>query len=294
MIFVIGDNGGSGEGTLQGVFDDMNIVSQSTETLDYLEANMDDMGGWKPFRLPWSGVGGTDVEVMATEWELYNIDEDFPQARNLAAEMPEKLREMQLRFYAEAAKNNVLPIQTSAAERFGEGIRPSLVGDRTSCTYTAGLQRIPEGAAPPIKNRTWSLTADVTLTEGDSGVIATEGGILAGWALYFDAGKPVFSYSFTHGERWRIAADEPLPAGEHKLVMTFTYDGDGMGKGGDVTIAANDKVVAQGRVERTVPFRFSTEETFDVGEDTGTPVDLSYDTPAVFTGELGNVVIDLK
>jgi arylsulfatase A-like enzyme len=416
VIFVIGDNGGSGEGTLQGVFNDMNIVSQSTETLEYLESNMDDMGGWKssnlygvpwawatntpfkwtkqvashfggtrnglviswpkgikskgeirsqfqhvidivptileaahlpqpvsvngvdqapiqgvsmlytfddakaedrrktqyfeifgnsgiyhdgwfagttPFRLPWSGVG-TDVDVLTTKWELYNINEDFSQAHDLAAANPEKLREMQVRFYAEAAKNNVLPIQTSAAERFGEGIRPSLVGDRKSFTYTAGLKRIPEGAAPPIKNRSWSITTDVTLTENDSGVIVTEGGILAGWALYFDAGKPVFSYSFTNGERWRIAAEEPLPAGEHKLVMNFAYDGDGMGKGGAVTIKANDKVVAEGRVERTVPFRFSTEETFDVGEDTGTPVDLSYDTPAVFTGKLGKVQLDLK
>ena len=416
VIFIIGDNGGSGEGTVQGVFNDMNIVSQSTETLDYLEKNMDDMGGWKssnlygvpwawatntpfqwtkqvashfggtrnglvmswpkgikargeirsqfhhvidivptildaaklpqptmvygvtqhpiegtsmvytwdnakaadrvktqyfeifgnsgiyhdgwfagtrPFRLPWSGVG-TDVDVLTTEWELYNIDKDFSQAENLAAKMPDKLREMQVRFYAEAAKHNVLPIQTSAAERFGEGIRPSLVGDRTSFTYTPGLTRIPEGAAPPIKNRTWSLTADVDLKGGDSGVIATEGGILAGWALYFEQGKPVFSYSFTNGERWRIAAKDPLPAGKQSVVMTFTYDGGGMGKGGAVSITANGKVVAQGRVERTVPFRFSTEETLDIGEDTGTPVDLSYDTPARFTGKLGKVVFDLK
>ena len=116
--------------------------------------------GTTPFRLPWSGVG-TDVDVLTTKWELYNIDKDFSQADDLAAEMPEKLREMQVRFYAEAAKYNVLPIQTSAAERFGEGIRPSLMGDRKSFTYTAGLKRIPEGAAPPIKNRSWSLTADV-------------------------------------------------------------------------------------------------------------------------------------
>jgi len=416
VIFIIGDNGGSGEGTVQGVFNDMNIVSQSTETLEYLEKNMDDMGGWKssnlygvpwawatntpfqwtkqvashfggtrnglvmswpngikargeirsqfhhvidivptilqaaklpqptmvygvtqhpiegpsmvytwdnakaadrvktqyfeifgnsgiyhdgwfagtrPFRLPWSGVG-TDVDVLTTEWELYNIDKDFSQAENLAAKMPDKLREMQVRFYAEAAKHNALPIQTSAAERFGEGIRPSLVGDRTSFTYTPGLTRIPEGAAPPIKNRTWSLTADVDLKGGDSGVIATEGGILAGWALYFQQGKPVFSYSFTNGERWRIVAKDPLPAGEHNVVMNFTYDGGGMGKGGAVSITANGKVVAQGRVERTVPFRFSTEETLDIGEDTGTPVDLSYDTPARFTGKLGKVVFDLK
>ena len=416
VIFVIGDNGGSGEGTVQGVFNDMNIVSQSTETLDYLEKNMDDMGGWKssnlygvpwawatntpfqwtkqvashfggtrngmvvswpngikargeirsqfthvidivptileaaklpqptmvsgvtqspiegtsmlyafdnakaaerrktqyfeifgnsgiyhdgwfagttPFRLPWSGVG-TDVDVMTTKWELYNIDKDFSQSNDLAAQMPEKLREMQVRFYAEAAKYNVLPIQTSAAERFGEGIRPSLTGDRTSFSYTPGLTRIPEGSAPPIKNRTWSMTAYVDLKGNDSGVIATQGGIGAGYALYFDQGKPVFSYSFTNGERWRIAANDPLPAGKQNVVMTFTYDGGGMGKGGAVSISANGKEVAKGRVERTVPFRFSTEETLDIGEDTGTPVDLSYDAPGVFTGKLEKVVFDLK
>lgn len=416
VIFIIGDNGGSGEGTVQGVFNDMNIVSQSTETLDYLEKNMDDMGGWKssnlygvpwawatntpfqwtkqvashfggtrngmviswpngikakgeirsqfthvidivptildaaklpepsmvngvtqhpiegislaytfdnakaesrrktqyfeifgnsgiyhdgwiagttPFRLPWSGVG-TDVDVLTTKWELYNIDKDFSQADDLAAQMPEKLREMQVRFYAEAGKYNVLPIQTSAAERFGEGIRPSLTGDRKSFTYTAGLKRIPEGTAPPIKNRSWRITTDVTLKGNESGVIATQGGLLAGWALYFEQGKPVFSYSFTNGERWRIVTKDPLPAGKQKLVMDFTYDGGGMGKGGAVSISANNKVVAQGHVGRTVPFRFSTEETLDIGEDTGTPVDLSYDVPARFTGELGKVVIDLK
>jgi arylsulfatase len=416
VIYVIGDNGGSGEGTLQGVFNDMNIVSQSTETLEYLEKNMDDMGGWKssnlygvpwawatntpfqwtkqvashfggtrnglviswpkgikargeirsqfshvidivptileaaglpqptkvngtdqhpiegtsmvytfddakaedrrktqyfeifgnsgiyhdgwfagttPFRLPWSGVG-TDADVLTTKWELYNIDKDFSQAEDLAEKMPEKLREMQVRFYAEAAKHSVLPIQTSAAERFGEGIRPSMTGDRKSFTYTAGLKRIPEGTAPPIKNRSWSITTELTVKGDESGVIVTQGGILAGWAFYFEKGKPVFSYSFTNGERWRFAAKEPLPAGKHKLVMDFTYDGGGMGKGGNVSIKANDKVIAEGKVGRTVPFRFSTEETLDIGEDTGTPVDLSYDVPATFTGELGKVVIDLK
>lgn len=416
VIFVIGDNGGSGEGTVQGVFNDMNIVSQSTETLEYLEKNMDDMGGWKssnlygvpwawatntpfqwtkqvashfggtrnglviswpkgikskgeirsqfhhvidivptileaarlpqptmvsgvtqrpiegismvytfdnakaedrrktqyfeifgnsgiyhdgwfasttPFRLPWSGVG-TDADVLTTKWELYNIDRDFSQAEDLAAQMPDKLREMQVRFFAEAARYNVLPIQTSAAERFGEGIRPSLTGDRQSFSYMAGMKRIPEGAAPPIKNRSWRIATEVTLKGMDSGVIATQGGLLAGWALYFDQGKPVFSYSFTNGERWRVAAKDPLPPGSHKLQMSFTYDGGGIGKGGGVSITANDTVVAQGRVERTVPFRFSTEETLDIGGDTGTPVDLSYDVPAIFTGGLGQVVIDLR
>ncbi len=145
--------------------------------------------GWfastTPFRLPWSGVG-TDVDVLTTKWELYDIDKDFSQADDLAQQMPDKLREMQVRFYAEAAKFNVLPIQTSVAERFGEGIRPSLTGDKKSFTYTAGLKRIPEGASPNIKNRSWRLSADVDLKGGESGVIATQGGLFGGWALYFE------------------------------------------------------------------------------------------------------------
>ena len=416
VIFIIGDNGGSGEGSLQGVFNDLNIVSQSTETLDYLESRLPDFGTWKssnlypvpwawamntpfqwtkqvashfggtrngmvvswpkgikargeirtqfhhvidivptileaaklpqpavvngvtqhpiegvsmaytfedakaadrrktqyfeifgnsglyhdgwfasttPFRLPWSGVG-TDVDVLTTKWELYNIDKDFSQDDDLAQQNPEKLREMQVRFYAEAAKFNVLPIQTSAAERFGEGIRPSLTGDRKSFTYTAGLKRIPEGASPNIKNRSWRLTADVDLKGGESGVIATQGGLFGGWALYFEKGKPVFSYTFADGSNYRIAGKDAVTAGKHTVVMDFVYDGGGMGKPGTATVRVDKAEVAKGRIEKTTPFRFSTEETLDFGEDTGTPVDMSYDVPARITGNLGKVVIDLK
>lgn len=136
-------------------------------------------------------------------------------------------------------------IQTSAAERFGEGIRPSMIGDRRTFTYTTGLKRIPEGTAPPITNRSWSITTELSLKGDESGVIITQGGILAGWAFYCEKGKPVFGYSFTKGERWRFAAKEPLPSGKHKLVMNFTYDGGGMGKGGDVSIKANEVLVAE-------------------------------------------------
>ncbi|MCX7098977.1 MAG: arylsulfatase [Methylococcales bacterium] len=416
VIFIIGDNGGSGEGSLQGVFNDLNIVSQSQETLDYLESRMPDFGTWKssnlyavpwgwamntpfqwtkqvashfggtrngmvvswpkgikahgelrtqfhhvidivptileaaqlpqpavvsgvtqqpiegismvytfddakapdrkktqyfeifgnsglyhdgwfasttPTRLPWSGVGN-DMDVLTTKWELYNIDKDFSQADDLAQQMPDKLREMQVRFYAEAAKYNALPIQTSAAERFGEGIRPSLTGDRKSFTYRAGMKRIPEGASPNIKNRSWKLTADVDLKGGESGVIATQGGLFGGWALYFEQGKPVFSYTFADGSNYRIASKDAVPAGKHTVFMDFAYDGGGMGKPGTATVRVDKAEVAKGRVEKTTPFRFSTEETLDFGEDTGTPVDMSYDVPSRFTGNLGKIVINLK
>jgi hypothetical protein len=208
--------------------------------------------------------------------------------------MPEKLREMQVRFYAEAAKFNVLPIQTSAAERFGEGIRPILTEGRTSFIYFAGMKRIPEGASPNIKNRSWILTADVTITGEDSGVIATQGGLFGGWALHFEKGKPVFSYTFADGSNYRAVSANSVPAGKHSVEMDFTYDGGGMGKSGTAAILVDGSEVAKVRVLKTTPFRFSTEETLDFGEDTGTPVDLSYDVPFKFTGELGKIVIDLK
>ena len=416
VIYVVGDNGAAGEGSLVGSFNDMNVVSQSHETLDYVESRLPDFGTWKssnlypvgwawamntpfqwckqvashfggtrnamvvswpkgiqargeirsqfhhvidivptileaarlpqpamvngvtqhpiegvsmaytfddaeaagrrhtqyfeifansgiyhdgwfasttPVRLPWSGVG-TDMDVLTTKWELYNIDKDFSQADDLAEQMPEKLREMQVRFYAEAAKFNVLPIQASAAERFGEGIRPNPTGDRTSFTYTAGLKRIPEGSSPNIKNRSWSLSADVDLKGGESGVIATQGGLFGGWALYFEKGKPVFSYKVASGENYRGVGATALSPGKRTVVMDFKYDGGGIGKSGTATILVDGKEVAKVRVLKTVPFRFSTEETLDFGEDTGTPVDMSYDVPFKFTGKLGKIVIDLK
>ena len=416
VIYIVGDNGAAGEGSLEGSFNDLNVVSQTHESLDYVESRLPDFGTWKssnlypvgwawamntpfqwckqvashfggtrnalvvswpegieargelrsqfhhvidivptileaarlpqpvmvngvtqhpiegvsmaytfddaeaegrrhtqyfeifansgiyhdgwfasttPVRLPWSGVG-TDMDVLTTKWELYNIDEDFSQADDLAEQMPDKLREMQVRFYAEAAKFNVLPIQSSAAERFGDGIRPNPTGDRTSFTYRAGMKRIPEGSAPNVKNRSWSLTADVELKGGESGVIATQGGLFGGWALYFEEGKPVFSYTVATGDNYRGVGATALSPGKHTVVMDFTYDGGGIAKGGTAAILVDGKQVAEVRVERTVPFRFSTEETLDFGEDTGTPVDMSYDVPFKFTGALGKIVIELK
>ena len=85
-----------------------------------------------------------------------------------------------------------------------------------------------------------------------------------------------------------------MPAGKHSVVMDFAYDGGGVGKSGTATIRVDGVEVTSVRVARTIPFRFSTEETLDFGEDTGTPVDMSYDVPYKFTGKLGKIVIDLK
>ena len=134
----------------------------------------------------------------------------------------------------------------------------------------------------------------MTITGENSGVIATQGGLFGGWALYFEKGKPVFSYTFADGSNYRVVSANAVPVGKHSVVMDFAYDGGGMGKSGTAAILVDGNEVARVRVLKTIPFRFSTEETLDFGEDTGTPVDMSYDVPFKFTGELGKIVIDLK
>jgi len=171
-------------------------------------------------------------------------------------------------------------------------IRPSLTRGRTEFTYSGTITRIPEGAAPDLKNKSFRITADVVLQKGnEEGIIVTHGGISAGYALMFESGKPVFHYNFANIEHYNIGGREALKPGRHNVVFDFLHDGGGVGKGGTGTLSVDGKEVARGRIEKTVPFRLSLDETFDVGEDTGTPVSLSYDVPFRFTGTIEKVVV---
>jgi len=230
--------------------------------------------------------------INGYKWELYNVEKDFSEAVNLADKYPEKLHDLQLLFYAEAAKYNVLPLDDSGTERTGPGIRPSLTAGRTEFTYTGPVKRIHEGAAPDIKNKSFRITADVVLPKGsEQGVLVTQGGLSGGFALVFEKGKPVFYYNMANVAHYSVAVKDALKPGRHTVVFDFQYDGGGLGKGGSGTLSVDGKQVAQGRIEKTVPFRYSLDETFDVGEDTGTPVDLAYDVPFKFTGTIDKLVI---
>jgi arylsulfatase len=125
-------------------------------------------------------------------------------------------------------------------------------------------------------------------------MIITQGGLFSGWALYLDKGRPVFHSNFCDVAHYEVAGKGALAPGKHTVKMDFVYDGGGFGKGGTATLSVDGKVVAKGRIEKTVPIRISLDEGLDVGEDTGTPVNLSYDVPFKFTGEIAKVVIDLK
>ena len=234
------------------------------------------------------------VDVNDYKWELYHVADDFSEAVNLADKEPAKLRELQDLFWTEAAKYNVLPIDNSRVERFDVSIRPSLTRGRAVFTYYAGQTRIPEGTAPDIKNKSFKIGADVEIPAGGAeGVIVTQGGRFDGWGLYLLGGKPVFHYNLVGVQRFTVAAKEKLAPGRHAVLVDFKYDGGGIGKGGTATISVDEKPVAEGRIERTIPFRMSLDETLDIGEDTGTPVSEDYHVPFKFTGTLNRVVIRL-
>ena len=247
---------------------------------------------------PWTSVW-KPIDIDEYKWELYHVTEDFSEAVNLAGKEPAKLRELQDLFWIEAAKYNVLPIDNSRVERLDVSLRPSPTRGRSVFTYFDGQHRIPEGSAPDVKNKSFKVAADIEIPEGGAdGMIATHGGRFCGWALYMLGGKPVFHYNVADVHHYSVAAKEKLAPGRHALVVSFDYDGGGIGKGGKVTMtvgekAIGEKSIAEGRIERTIPFRISLDETLDIGEDTGTPVCSDYKAPFKFTGKLNRVIIRL-
>lgn len=253
--------------------------------------------GWvactTPVGAPWDSAGAKVDEITGYKWELYDTSKDFSQAQDLAAEMPDKLQDLQLLFYTEAARYNVLPIDNSKTERLDPAIRPSLTRGRKSFSYTEGMVRIPEGASPDIKNKSWSIKADVEVKENASGIIVTQGGLFGGWGLYLNQGKPVFHYNFVDVAHFDVAAKDSLTPGKHMIEMQFAYDGGGIGRGGVATVSVDGSPVAKGRVERTIPIRITLDETLDIGEDCGTPVNLTYDVPFRFEGDIEGVTIEL-
>jgi hypothetical protein len=219
---------------------------------------------------------------------------NFSEASDLAVKQPKKLHDLQDLFLIEAAKYNVLPIDNSRSERFDVSLRPSLTRGRTEFTYYPGMTRIPEGSAPDFKNKSYRIVADVEIPAGGAeGGLMTQGGRFNGLGLYLLQGKPVFYYNLVGVDRTAVGGKDKLAAGKHTIELSFKYDGGGIGKGGLATLTVDGNEIAKQKLTRTIPFRVSADETFDVGEDTGTPVSEDYHVPFKFTGALNKVVITL-
>src|SRR5262249_4903864 len=193
----------------------------------------------------------------------------------------------------EAAKYNVFPLDNSVLPRV-LAPRPSATAGRTVFTYSGQMAGLPMSDAPSILNRSYTITAEVEVSEGCEGMIVTLGGRFGGYGLYLVKGKPVFTYNALDLERFRWEGTDALAEGKHTLLFDFKYDGPGFGKGGTGVLSVDGKEVASKRVPRTIPFLITIAETFAVARALGTPVDDNdYQVPFRFTGKIAKVTFKL-
>jgi arylsulfatase len=255
--------------------------------------------GWMasaPSFVPWNPNRDENWNPDKQVWELYKLENDFSQAIDLAKDHPDKLRELQDLWWAEASKYSVLPLDWRGTIRMNAETmgRPSLVGDRTKVVYYEGMTALPGAACLPMLNKSFSIEAAVELPDDKvSGMIITQGGSEGGYGLYMREGRPVFVYNFLGAERPTFAGDEALPPGKTVIEVAFAYDGGGMGKGGEITVKAGGKILAGGRIERSVPIQFAIFEGLDIGLDNGSPVDWTYKLPFKFTGKIDKVTVEV-
>jgi hypothetical protein len=283
-------------------FDKANANAPSARTTQYFEmfgnrAIYHD--GWiaatTPPAPPWlMGLEKMPDVVNGYKWELYNIADDYSEYNDLAAKMPDKLREMQELFLVEASKYNVFPLDNAILSRL-LAPRPSSTAGRDIFTYSGELAGLDSASAPGIIARSYTITAEVEVPQGGGeGMIVTDGGRFGGYGLYLLKGKPVFTYNFLGIERARWEGKDALSAGKHTIVFDFKYDGPGFAKGGTGDLKVDDKEVANQKIPHTIPALLTIDETFDVGVDTRTPVDdKDYQVPFGFTGKIAKVTFKL-
>jgi arylsulfatase A-like enzyme len=280
-------------------FDKANANAPSTHHTQYFEmfgavAIYND--GWiaatDPHAIPWLVLSNKPiVDVWGTEkWHLFHVapEDDWTEYTDVQAKYPDKLKELQDLFVAEAQKNNVFPL--SNAPSFFDA-RPSLIGGRSTVVYHPGIVALNQADTPNILNRDYSIEGDVTIPKGGAnGVIVADGGRFGGYSLFIQDGKPHFSYNLIDLAMYRWQGASTVAPGTHKLVFSFVYDGGGFGKGGVGTLSVDGKTVDTHRIDQTVPGTLTWFEGLDVGADYSTPVDANYKVPFAFTGTISQVV----
>lgn len=264
--------------------------------------------GWwaasRPDRLPWDFSPAT-IERFGPEadwdpdrdvgWELYYLPDDFSQAHDLAAEHPDKVKELQDLWWGEAERNRVLPLMGGLSAMYG--ILPPLP-TVTRFTVAGDVQNIQRGMAPRIQGRSYAIEAELHVPEdGAEGVIVANADFIGGFAVWVDNhGQLHHTYSWLGVETYQQTSTEQLPAGDITVKMLFEADEPKPGAGGNVTLWANDRQIGEGRLEHTVPLAFSSYSGMDIGRDNGLVVDRAYEdkAPYAFTGTVRRVTFDLK
>lgn len=256
--------------------------------------------GWKAVTyhgtegMIYDGVTDPRKPFDEDRWELYHVDQDFSEAHDLAGEYPEKVRELESLWWAEAGRYDVLPLD---ARSIGRALgRPRVARRRQRFVYYPGGASVEMDAAVNIKNRSHTVTAQVVMPAGGAeGVLLADGGRFGGYSLYVKDGRLCYAYNLLGRARFHIASDERVPDGPCSLAFAFEKAGpEPFGAGGTGRLYINGRQVAEGKLPRTVPFIFGLGGGLQCGRDAGNPVTEEYASPFAFTGTIRRVVVDLS
>jgi hypothetical protein len=264
--------------------------------------------GWmlstKVNRAPWQAFGAANPDPLNNQvFQLYNLDKDFSQSQDLAAENPDKVRELKKMFIDEAKKYQVFPLDASVAARI-VAPRPNITAGRTEFVYNRPMTGLPQGDSPMLLDASYTFTADIDVPEGGAeGMIVTSGGRFAGYGFYLLKGKPVFLWNLIDLKRVKWEGPDALTPGHHVLKFDFKYDGSGVGtlafnsfsgigQSGTGTLIVDGNEVQSIKLPHTLPMILQWDESFDVGSDTLTGVnDEDYQPPFPLTAKLNKLTI---
>jgi arylsulfatase A-like enzyme len=245
-------------------------------------------------KTPWLLIGEKVPAFDDDSWELYNTNEDWSQANNLAKQLPDKLHHLQRLWMIEAIRYNVLPLDDRVAERMNADTagRPVLIKGNSQILF-GSMGRLSENSVVNIKNKSHSVTAEIVVPKtAAEGVIIAQGGNIGGWSLYAKAGKLKYCYNLLGIQQFYAESSSLLPPGDHQVRMEFAYDGEGLGKGGTASLYVDGKPVGSGRVGATAAMVFSADDGCDVGVDTGSPVSPDYGSRGnEFSGRVKGVLL---
>jgi len=292
-------------------FDEKNAKTPSHHKTQYFEM----MGQWalyhegwllstKVNRAPWEAFGPANPDPLNNQvLQLYDLSKDFSQSQDIAAQHPDKVKELKNMFIAEAKKYQVFPMDASVGARI-VAPRPNITAGRTEFVYTKPMTGLPQGDSPGILNSSYTITADIEVPQGGAeGMILTSGGRFAGYGFYLLKGKPVFLWNLVDLKRVKWEGPDALTPGKHILEFDFKYEGlgagtlafnsfSGLGRPGTGTLKVDGKEVATQKLEHTLPMILQWDESFDIGSDTLTGVnDEDYKPPFPLTAKLNKLTI---
>ena len=294
-------------------FDEKNRDAPTRHKTQYFEMMGDHSiyhEGWllstKVIRPPWDVVGAVNPDPLNNvTWELYDLNHDFSQSKDIAAQNPEKVKELKSIFMREAHKYQVLPMDASVATRL-VAPRPNITAGRNEFAYTRPMVGLPQGDSPLLLNTSYTVTADITVPAGGAeGVMLTSGGRFGGYGFYLLKGRPVWCWNLVDLKRIKWEGKDALSPGRHTVEFDFHYDGlggatlafnnmSGIGQPGTGTLKVDGNVVATQAMPHTIPLILQWDESFDVGSDTLTGVnDADYKPPFPLTAKLNKLTLKL-